>query len=445
MATLRITQSVESELADIIASASDPESAAVATLLFLRNASQQTTSQPMLTHEPNGTALYDAVRLLRKATPSKTSYRILNNVLIECHNGLCTLRTSDLESFYSVSFRGTSDQGNVKGLIPVDALYKSLRAVKKSAIRFCIESREEETTNSDGEPHAITYHDLVVQADGREFMRIRQQFPIDELNKEFPPEPNGLFVHNEGALDLDLARSLSDHASTDSSVLTLQNAIFNSAYIGAADGFRALLKKRNAEVDGDFLAHADLLKDASMFLESADLRWFVREGETFSIITGTTKRDLDATLIRVCEEGNYPDLNRVAPTSFAYDVYIDPDDFLSGLKIVKPMAEKTAGIVRITVDGSTFRFDANNDNASGGIALDIDRLDHKPGEHVFYQTAANITFLKSACDALKRMGCDQLRIRFQSVKASPFTFFAGDASSGITSQIVVMPMHFGNR
>lgn len=169
----------------------------------------------------------------------------------------------------------------------------------------------------------------------------------------------------------DLSTTISEvafSASTDDSrpVLTAVLCIFtqNSLKLVATDGFRLSIKEIilpnpiSLPVGSDnltFLIPSKSLSEVSKITKLSDSLKFGLSTDSNQLVFVTPDIELTSRLI----EGDFPDYQRIVPTSFTTTINLSKSDFSQAIKIASVFARESANVVKISIKNNQIEVSAN--------------------------------------------------------------------------------------
>ncbi len=157
-------------------------------------------------------------------------------------------------------------------------------------------------------------------------------------------------------------------ASVDDSrpVLTAVLCIFteNSFKLVATDGFRLSVKEivlpepittPNGQTQLTFLIPSKSLSEVSKIAKNIDKLKFGLSLDSNQLVFVTPDIELSSRLI----EGDFPDYQRIIPSSFSTTINVSRDEFSQAIKIASVFARESANVVKISVKNNSIDVSAN--------------------------------------------------------------------------------------
>ncbi len=151
-------------------------------------------------------------------------------------------------------------------------------------------------------------------------------------------------------------------AATDESRPVLQSVLFRpekeQLLVVATDGYR-LSKK---ELKGSFKEDAELLIPARTLLEMG--RILSEEDQEIVIVPDKKQQQVtfltkEVQLISRLIEGNFPDFEKILPTSFQTEVILDKEELERALKTASIFARESANIIKFKIQNTKFKISAD--------------------------------------------------------------------------------------
>jgi len=188
---------------------------------------------------------------------------------------------------------------------------------------------------------------------------------------DYPAIP---IINNKTAIDISLktfSNAISEvafAASTDDSrpVLTAVLCIFTPTNfkLVATDGFRLSVKEIAHEEpitlpDGvdqlTFLIPSKSLSEVSKMTKTVDKIKFGLSEDSHQLVFVTPDIELSSRLI----EGDFPDYNRIIPSSFSTTISLSKDEFAQSIKIASVFARGSANVVKLSIKNNQVEVSAN--------------------------------------------------------------------------------------
>jgi len=212
---------------------------------------------------------------------------------------------------------------------------------------------------------------------------------------DFPSLPS---IDPKSSIPLD-AKTLSEvidqitfAAATDDSrpILTAVLCRFtvDNLFLVATDGFRLSLKQIKLT---DPITLPDNSESLTLLIPAQSLQEVAKLAKTskkLSFGLSTDSQQLifvleDLELVSRLLEGDYPDYNRIIPTTFATKVLLNKDDLSQAVKIASVFARQSANVIKLNLKNSLVEISANAPQIGQNSAKLDARLEGEPLEIAF--------------------------------------------------------------
>ena len=417
MAVLNLTHATEEHLTSMINTAPSPEAAALSILTYLRKHSSNTKPKRAVatpSRALTGASLYAALAFLKKAIPSKSrSYNVtFTYVRVTCELGLMTLRTTNGEKFYMATLNAENQQ-NIDVLLPFSELYKLMRTLKKSTIRF-----------------VLTEESIDLYADNILSMSFGNILAVDEAYS-FPT--NGTHLYTE-QYTVNFLKRIVPFTSIDESHPTLGCIHLAQDNTSAADGFVLSCTPASRSKDTDYFLPKHLVLDAITHIKSnVNVSWnsIERSQDKLVTLSGTLRSGARVYLSSFIEDLKFPDVQRIIPSNRNLQIRVPRLPFLDALKKAQPLAAQIVNAVCLDITDKDIHVAA--ETGSSNMILSTP-CSNPSGD--FLSIGMNVNFLIKAVESLP---CDELLLSFNAA-TQPMVMEASDKSSEVDTLIVIMPM-----
>ena len=274
---------------------------------------------------------------------TRTQLPILTSILFQASNGSLTLSTTNLEISFSLKI-GAKVEKEGSLAIPGRTLSELVNSLPKDTV------------------HIDAEKDLLKISCGNVEATMVGMDPQD-----FPPIPHELenpLINIEKKQLTSIVSQVAISASTDESRPTLTGVLFlpsdNVWQVVSTDGFRLSLKKLPLEkpVSGKWLVPARTLHEllrSSQDTESETIAVSVEE-KASQIIFSTGNCILASRLI----EGEFPDFNKIIPTSFPNQITFDRESMYQAVRLSSIFARESANVVKLSFGGGEVQISAEN-------------------------------------------------------------------------------------
>ena len=293
----------------------------------------------------SSTALSSKLSALARVINSKNSLPILADFVFEINENELTLTASDSENVMTTTLALTESDGSCRFAISNRDLLEAVKGFSEQPLTFDI--------NQEKGLARINYQNGLFS------------LPIDNAD-EFPPTqtisdnatviqlPSNIMAEN-------LGRSL--FATAQDELRPVMNGVYfdltpECLAIVASDGHK-LVRNKVLNIHSDQPASFILPKKPATLLRN------MLQKEGGDVVVRFDERNAEITYdegVITCRliEGRYPNYNSVIPQSNPNQLTIDRLGLLSALRRVQPFANDSSNLIRIHVEGSTLKLDAED-------------------------------------------------------------------------------------
>jgi DNA polymerase-3 subunit beta len=272
----------------------------------------------------------------------KPQLPILTHVLLSAKNGQITLKTTNLETSIQTLLPGKiEEEGEI--CVPARLLFELVALLPKETIKLSLkeESLIVKTQKSKATIPGIS---------AGEFPRL-SEFIV----------PDGVGISND-TLRLALGQVLFA-AGTDESRPLLTGVLVENNSDGvmfvATDGYRLSLKKIPGEkmLKGAIIIPSRALLEVLKISSEEKQESVIQLSETADGQLSFATKDTVITTRRI--EGEYPNYQKIIPSSFLTQVRVDTQELYQAVKAATIFARDSAGIIKFTIDTQGMRVSAN--------------------------------------------------------------------------------------
>lgn len=316
--------------------------------------------------------LNKALSLVARIVSSKSQLPVLSNVLLTAEKGLLSLSTTNLETAITTKIAAVVEKTG-KTTVPVKQLAELTSLLKEEKVNLSLEN-----------------NNLVIE--GKKTRNSLNTTPASE----FPP-----IVIKEGQPNLIIKEKNLREAIEQISIATSQDEsrpLLGGARItqkggkievAATDGYRLSVKEVTSEKQE---IEKNLIMPIRTLLEVIRVAGEQKAKEAKILILGEQNQAVfifeETEIISRLIEGEFPNFQRIIPSSFTTRVIIDKEELLNSVKMAAIFARESANIVKFSIKNKTLTLSANAPQVGENKAvLEIE----KEGEDI--EVAFNYRFL----------------------------------------------------
>ncbi len=338
----------------------------------------------------NRQKFFNALSIVSKITPARSTLPILNSILVECSDKSINLRSSDLESSITTNFDGNVIQ---PGAVAIEG---------KLLLSFISETPSEEIEISVDESYHVTITTDVgsYNIGGQNPDEFPSKISVDDVKKFSIESP--IFSR--------IIQKTTFMASKEDMKPSLTGILFrneeNQSVAVATDGHRLIKflvsKNKNAQnFTGDILIPARFLNLLAGYLPTDGvIEWKI--GEKFvSITIGDTE-----FISRLIVE-RYPDFEAVIPTSNDKEFVIATNDILASVKRISLFANKNNNQISFHLTSDHLTIETKDSEMQRSAVEDFD-IEYQNEE---IQVGYNCFYLK---EIIQRIDTEKVKFSFNT-------------------------------